>query len=384
MEDYIKTGEDKKYEYYRNDSEVLSGDGEEEPYEEIINKRDEFNVKIGNEEITIKKPSLYKLMILSNSQPEEHILFSLYKTISNANSRDQIKTQQIVNENIKSNNPNNLESLRNSKAISFPHMKSPENENNNINNENNLDNEKNPKNEENDNNELKQNNKINGNNVIPEQNEKEKKSISINTNDPLSSQKIVISNNSNSNSNSNNSNLNENVINIPTNEGSDNEDVSFKKTNKNDNVLLVGLPPQALRAKWFYLLLCLVGIGYIVLFIVGLINEAVGFMFNIFCMCIIGVFLIFTGLFGFTKINNRIYDNTILQIFTSICLLFGILGVIIIAINVITERYLIVSLILGILSVLFSFLCIIWTLQLKRDEQSIKKKQMERLVEGKN
>ena len=70
-----------------------------------------------------------------------------------------------------------------------------------------------------------------------------------------------------------------------------------KKTNKNDNVLLVGLPPQALRAKWFYLLLCLVGIGYIVLFIIGLINEAVGFMFNIFCMCIIGVFLILIYLF---------------------------------------------------------------------------------------
>ena len=46
MEEYVKTGEDKNYEYYRNDSEVLSGDGEEEPYEEIINKRDEFNVKI--------------------------------------------------------------------------------------------------------------------------------------------------------------------------------------------------------------------------------------------------------------------------------------------------------------------------------------------------
>ena len=43
----------------------------------------------------------------------------------------------------------------------------------------------------------------------------------------------------------------------------------------------------------------------IILFIVGLINEAVGFMFNIFCMCIIGAFLLLTGIFGFTKINNR-------------------------------------------------------------------------------
>ena len=50
-------------------------------------------------------------------------------------------------------------------------------------------------------------------------------------------------------------------------------------------------------------------------------------------MCIIGVFLLFTGIFGFTKINNRVYDNPILLIFTIMCSIFAILWIIIIVVN---------------------------------------------------
>ena len=369
MEDYVKTGEDKNFEYYRNDSEVLSGDGEEDPYEEIIyNKKDDFIVKVAGNEIRIKKETLYKLMILSKCQPEEYILFSLYKTVKNAGSQDKIKTQQIFNDNIRPNNINDLNTLRGKKAISFPHNVAPENENNN--NENNGEELKI---------EEKENNEPNINENIPtdEKNEKEKKTESININDPLSSQMFVTGNNNNNDSNEQNQNVN--VINIPSNEGSDNEEITFKKNINIENVL-VGLPPQAVRVKWFYLLLCLVGIGYIVLFIIGLINVNVGFVFNTFCLCLIGIFLILTGLFGFTKINKRIYDNNILKIFTFICLIFGILGAVLILINDITKGFFIVSLILGILTMLFSILCIIWTLQLKKEEENIKKKQMERLV----
>ena len=367
MEDYVKTGEDKKYEYYRSDSEVLSGDGEEEPYEEIINKRDKFNVKINDKELIIKKRTLNKIMILSSSQPEEQILFSLYKTISHRQSNDTIRTQPISNDNIRPNNLNDLDSLRQSKGIPFPNIVSNENPNNNnikLNEEEKNKNELIPE---------------NINNVEPQ---KQNISLGIRINEPLSGEMTVMNNIS---SNSNGPNLNENVINIPSNEGSDNEEVALQKVNNynNNNILIVGLPPQAVRIKWFYLLLSLLGIAYIILFIVGLSNEKVGFMFNIFCMCIIGAFLLLTGVFGFTKINNRIYDNCILLIFTVICLILGVAGIIIIAINEITKRYFVCSLCFGILTVLFSLLCIIWTLQLKKIEQSSKQKQMERLVDKK-
>ena len=97
MEDYIKTGEDKNYEYYRGDSEVNSDDGDEEEYMQILNKRNEFNVKIKHIELKIKKRSLNKIMILSNSEPEEQILFSLYKTISK-DSKDKLKLKNTNNE----------------------------------------------------------------------------------------------------------------------------------------------------------------------------------------------------------------------------------------------------------------------------------------------
>lgn len=309
MEEYVKTGEDKKYEYYRNDSEVLSGDGEEQPYEEILGKRNEFNVKIADNIIVIKKPSLNKIMIMSDSMPEEQILFSLYKTVEHGQSLDQRRNQA-----------NNLDSLRNSKPVAFPNM------------------------------------------------------TSSGADDPLSGQ-MAINNNINVNPNAN-----VNVINIPTNEGSDNEEVRFNKAANANDVVIVGLPPQAVRTKWFYLLLCLVGIGFVILFIASILSDSIGFLFNTLCLCLVGVFLIFTGLFGFLKINNKVFDNNALKLCTIICILLGLLGAVIIFLNAITKVLFIPSLILGILSAFFSLLCIIWTSQLRKIQEQSKIKQMELLV----
>ena len=90
MEDYKKTGEDKNYEYYRGDSEVDSDDGDDETYLKILNKRNELNVKILDKEIKLNKRSFTKIMILSKSEPEEQVLFSLYKTIPK-NSKENLK-----------------------------------------------------------------------------------------------------------------------------------------------------------------------------------------------------------------------------------------------------------------------------------------------------
>ena len=92
----VKTGEDKKFEYYRNDSEVLSDDEEAERYEEILGKKNEFNVKINDKDIKIKKRTVNRIMILSDSQPEEQILFSHYKTVESdkSKSNDKKKTSR--------------------------------------------------------------------------------------------------------------------------------------------------------------------------------------------------------------------------------------------------------------------------------------------------
>jgi hypothetical protein len=69
-------------------------------------------------------------MILSDSVPEEQILFGLCATKTQAQSQDIIKARLISNYSLGLKNPNDLDSLRNSKAVSFPNMISKEKPNN--------------------------------------------------------------------------------------------------------------------------------------------------------------------------------------------------------------------------------------------------------------
>ena len=299
--DYIKTGEDKNYEYYRNDSEVLSGDGEEEPYEEILNNREEFNVKINDKDLTIKKRTLNRIMILSDCQPEEQILFSHYKTVKHENSSNQIKTKPVELDNIRANNPTNLEGLKNAEAVPY-----------------------------------------------------------LGINEPLSD---------------NNANLLVN-LNTPNIKPESNDNILFKKTQKSDDLVNVGLPPQAVKIKWFYLLLVLCGLVDIIQSIIGIIG---GFNIIYILNIILAIVLIFTGLNGFKKINKKIYNDQFLKFLTIACI---VLPVVVFLANVIggIPGYFIFGLIINIITVAFAVLCLILTANLKKTQDSIKISQMEQLL----
>lgn len=303
--DYVKTGEDKNYEYYRNDSEVLSGDGEEEPYEEILNNREEFNVKINDKELTIKKRTLNRIMILSDCQPEEQILFSHYKTVKHENSSEQIKTKPVALENVRANNPANLESLRNAEAVPYLGINQP----------------------------LSDNNanvviKLNTPNIQPE----------------------------------NNSNENDNIL--------------FKKTQKSDDMLNVGLPPEAVKIKWFYLLLALCGLVNLIYSVIRIIG---GFNLVYILDLILGLVLVFTGLNGYTKINKKIYNDQLLKVLTIACI---VLPAVVFVANLIagTPSYFIFGLIINVITILFAVLCLILTSNLKKNQDSAKISQMEQLL----
>ena len=314
MEDYKKTGEDKNYEYYRGDSEVDSDDGDDETYLKILNKRNEFNVKILNKDVKLSKRSLTKIMILSSSEPEEQVLFSLYKTIPK-NSKENLKLKE-------------------------------------------------------------ENKQIQNNEIIL--NEDNNNKINIISNDPLSTPLGSSNNNTQSILIQTN-----NVINIPnSNEidtNTDNEELAFRNNNL-DNVVVVGLPPEALKTKWFYLLLALVGICYIIIFLIGIFNKEVGLSLNIFSLFLIGIVIFFTGSFGFVKINKRIYDNIPLFILTFVSMFAGIVGAILVKINETTERYFLICLIFGIISAVFSLICIIWMNKLRKNILINKSKKLERLM----
>ena len=315
MEDYKKTGEDKNYEYYRGDSEVNSDDGDDETYLKILNKRNEFNVKILDKEVKLSKRSLTKIMILSSSEPEEQVLFSLYKTIPK-NSKENLKLKE-------------------------------------------------------------ENKQINNNEIIL--NEDNNNKINTISNDPLSTPLGSSNNNTQSILIQTN-----NVINIPNNNNeidtnTDNEELAFRNNNL-DNVVVVGLPPEALKTKWFYLLLALVGICYIIIFLIGIFNKEVGLSLNIFSLFLIGIVIFFTGSFGFVKINKRIYDNIPLFILTFVSMFAGIVGAILVKINETTERYFLICLIFGIISAVFSLICILWMNKLRKNILINKSKKLERLM----
>ena len=315
MEDYKKTGEDKNYEYYRGDSEVDSDDGDDETYLKILNKRNEFNVKILDKEVKLSKRSLTKIMILSSSEPEEQVLFSLYKTIPK-NSKENLKLKE-------------------------------------------------------------ENKQINNNEIILNEDNNDK--INTISNDPLSTPLGSSNNNTQSILIQTN-----NVINIPNNNNeidtnTDNEELAFRNNNL-DNVVVVGLPPEALKTKWFYLLLALVGICYIIIFLIGIFNKEVGLSLNIFSLFLIGIVIFFTGSFGFVKINKRIYDNIPLFILTFVSMFAGIVGAILVKINETTERYFLICLIFGIISAVFSLICILWMNKLRKNILINKSKKLERLM----
>ena len=311
MEDYKNIGEDRK------DDEINSDDGEEEKYLKILNKRDEFNVKFLNKEIKIKKRTLNKIMILSSNEPEEQVLFSLYKTVPKR-FKDNIK--------LKSKNKDN---------------------------------------------------KINE--TIINENTKDS-DIKVNklSNDPLSAS---------INSNNQTQNLliqTNDVINVPNNNidtNTDADELSFGKKEVNiENVVLVGLPPEALKTKWFYLLLAIVGLGYVIIFLVGIFNKDIGLNINIFQLFLFGMLIFFTGSFGFVKINKRIYDNIALFILTFITIFAGIVASILVKINETTERYFPICLIFGIICSAFSLICIFWMIKLRKNIMINKSKKFERLM----
>ena len=309
---YVKTGEDKQFEYYRNDSEVLSGDGTEEAYEEIINSKEEFIVKINNKQLTIKKRTLNKIMILSDSQPEEQILFSHYKTVENRNSIENLKKDLLSNDDItsqKQNNTQNVKQPNDDPLISYKKIDEPLSNNNNV---------------------------------------------AVNVNIPTI----------NSNNTSNTSN--------------DTDNIMFKKTENSKNLLQVGLPPKAVKIKWFYLILVLCGIVDSIYFFYCLFS--IGFYFNTLLIMIFGLIIIFTGILGYNKINKKIYDDKILNLLTILCLILPIVNFILILINSMTSGHFIFGLIISILTISFAVLCILFTSQLKKDEECLKINQMEKLL----
>ncbi len=73
----------------------------------------------------------------------------------------------------------------------------------------------------------------------------------------------------------------------PNQNNYENENIMFKKAENSDNLLILGLPPEPVKTKWFYLILVLYGIINVFYFLYCLFH--ISFLFNTFLIMLFGL-----------------------------------------------------------------------------------------------
>ena len=318
--DYIKTGEDNKFDYYRNDSEVYSSEDNTELYSRVLQARKEFYVKFAEEEqkdfqIEIKKKTLDRIMILSECEPEEQVLFSLHKVVD----KERARTYSLSD---------------------------PSKSNNDV--------------------------KLRGHKTKLNKKKKEEKPKTIN---PSQNNQVIYNNNIEQQTN-------DNVINIPQNNSDD--DVAFTKPNALSGVITVNLSPVGLVTKWFFLLISACGIAELVYFILVLVDGSIKLTPYLYYLLGIGVLLLIFGVFGFIQINSKKYDNCCLIIICIICIIFGIGSFIFSRFEgteTIRDNW-IITILVSLLIVVFSAVCAILTNKLRKEHLINKNVQLEELIDS--
>ena len=328
--DYIKTGEDNKYDYYRNDSEVFSSEDNTYLYSKVLQERKEFYVKFNqeekkNEQLEIKKKTLDRIMVLSECEPEEQVLFSLHKVVD----KNRARTYSLSDPS----KANNDVKLRGHKT-KLNKKKKEEN--------------------------------------APTQ---EKPTVLEVNNNPPDNNQVVYNNNVEKAKND--------VVNIPENNSDD--DVAFAKPNALSGVITVSLSPAGVIAKWFYLLISACGIAELVYFIIVFVTGNIKITPYLYYLLGIGVLLLVFGVFGFIQINSKKYNNCCLIIICIICIIFGI-GSFIFSrfeeIETVRDNW-IITILVSSLIVVFSSVCAILTNKLRKEHLINKNVQLEELIDSK-
>ena len=328
--DYIKTGEDNKYDYYRNDSEVFSSEDNTDLYTKVLQERKEFYVKFNQEEkkheqLEIKKKTLDRIMILSECEPEEQVLFSLHKVVD----KERARTYSLSDP---SKGTNNDVKLRGHKTKLNKHKKEEK----------------------------------------PEVPPNEKATVLEVNNNPTENNQVFYNNNV--------ENVNKN--NVAQNNKPD-EDVAFGQANALSGVITVSLSPVAVITKWFYLLISACGVAELIYFIYACINESIKISAYLYYLLGIGVLLILFGVFGFIQINSKNYENFCLIIICIICAVLGVVSLIFSRFeeqDIVKDNW-VITILVSLIIVAFSALCAFLTNKLKKEHLSTKNTQLEGLLD---
>ena len=280
--------EDNKYNYYIK--EFSEPETDISIYYKILSNKSSFYITNENHSnfIQIKEFSLKKILLNIQQEPYEYILFTFYK--DSLQNDKEIQKNKIINEN------NNKTKLRGAKK---PKQKEKEKEK-------------------------------------EKDNEKDNDDIILNVSNPL---QLTIEdekeNDSHNNIYSNNyTTKNENPFNSELELLNNKSNENIIKTDNLQSKYLLLLYNDKIKItkkniKCFYLSLILCGLIYGIIFLDALIdkNKNIKCLFYFSCFPL-SALLIITGLYGYFKINNNIYDDKICIIFTYSCIISPILNLI--------------------------------------------------------
>lgn len=311
--------EDNNYIYYIKEySSDLETTNNLNDYSQIFEKKSSFYITNQNHSnhIEIKSSSLKKILLKGGLEPNEHILFCFYKDI--------IPNQNIKKEKFKKEN-NYKNKLRSPKK--FEQIE----------------------------------------NIIPNKNEKEDNILRSSTKEMLIHNDAINLNIDNADNNSNNSEPDADLINNKSNEKFDVMKNDYLLTICNNQVYITND-----KLKCFYLSLFFCGISYILYFMDALFdkNKSIFHLFNFFCFPL-GVLLIYTSIYGFAKINNKIYYDKLCMILTSSSFISPIISFILsrISSEEIIRNNIFMSCIINLISACFAGLCAYILYELNKDDK---------------
>ena len=308
--------EDNNYHYYIKELPIIESDNIN-IYSQILSNKSSFYITNQNHSnyIEIKPLSIKSILLKSQLDPYENILFSFYK--------DTIPPQF-----------NNMEKPKNKHKNENTHKTKLRGAKKNIH--------------------KKEGDKSNNEDIILNVSSPDRL-IKGDENQNDSINNIYLNNYNNKNENNYDSELD--LLSIKTNEN------LIKMDNmQNQNLLLLCyiIKINNKNLKCFYLSLFICGLIYGIIFLDALIdkNKTIECLFNIFCFPL-SILLIITGLYGYFKVNEKIYDDKLCITMTYFCVISPFLSLIfsMISLEENVRKNIIMNSIINIIAIILASIC---------------------------
>ena len=166
-----------------------------------------------------------------------------------------------------------------------------------------------------------------------------------------------------------------NIMNVPNNADGADEEMGIKPNNL--EVVKV-ISPNIVKIRYIFLLFVLFGVINVVYFIFKY-NKNFSQIY-LFYLLIFGIILIATGILGFLKMNST--TNNSFSLPQYLCIIYIVMAIVCFVLSLFDKSSnLIISIIINLLIVIFSIICIILISKLKKEDNEHRQKQLMTLID---